>query len=105
MGLSKKTGGPFLIDGLTDLAFNAIDRIAAYKKRVEKSFKVQGHKFQRWMIETVVLAFLISMCLVFFTLGLFFLAMDLGGYSRGLVFTTGGLIGLLILGWKISTKE
>ena len=103
--LRKKIGGTLSLDLLTDLIFKTLDRIGSFKKRVEKSLKDQKIKLQRWMIATVVLAIAISICLAFFSLGLLFLAMDNLGFSRGEVFTSGGLLGLLVLGWIVLKQE
>jgi len=103
--MPKKSVAISIFENLSNLALGALKNIASIEQRAEKAFKNQKIKLQHWLVKTVVLALSIFMSLVFFVLGLFFMAMDYGGLSRGVVFVSGGLLGLLFLGYKILTTE
>lgn len=79
------------------LAFLVFKGIGAFEGRVEKSLEKYKKAFQSWIVKAVVTGLSIFISLVFLVLGLFFIAMDYGGVPRGVVFTCGGLLGLLIL--------
>jgi len=94
----KKTEEGSFFGGLWELAVSAFRNFGSIEDRVEKTLKKHKGAFQWWMVKTFVMGLSVFMSLSLLTLGLLFIAMDYGGIPRGVVFTCGGLLGLLIFG-------
>jgi hypothetical protein len=101
----KKTGEVPIFRNLWELALGTIKNFGSLESRAEKSLGRHKRVFQRWVMKITVMGLSIFMSLAFLVIGLFFIAMDYGGIPRGVVFTCGGLLGLLVLGWMIQSME
>lgn len=103
--LRKKTEEISIFGHLWELILWTLKNIGSLEDRAKRSFEKHKTAFQNWMLKTIVLGLSIFMSLAFLVLGLSFIAIDYGGIPRGIVFTCGGLSGLLVLKLMVpSTK-
>lgn len=79
------------------MVLGLLQGLTALEERVGKSLEAFKKGLRSWLVGTAVLGLSVFASLIFLILGLFFLAIDQGGVPRGVVFTCGGLIGLLVL--------
>lgn len=84
---------------LWDWAQGIFKSLGSMEARLKRTMDKNKSALQWWLIKTVVMSLSVFMSLGFLILGLLFLAMDYGGVPRGVVFTSGGLAGLLFLGF------
>jgi hypothetical protein len=102
---AKKTDKASDLSGFWESALGALKSVGSLRARAEKSFEKYKNTFERWIVRTAVMGLSVFMSLAFLVLGLFFIAIDYGGIPRGVVFTCGGLLGLLVLRLMSSSKE
>lgn len=101
----KKNEKAIVSGSLWETALRALKSIGSLEARAERSFGKYRKALQRWLVKIVVTGLSLFMSLAFLVLGLFFIAIDYGAIPRGVVFTCGGLLGLLVFGWMASSRE
>ena len=103
--LSDKNGSEgSIFHGLWNFILGALKAVGSIEARMEKSLERHKQAVQRWLVKVIVMGLSVFMSLAFLVLGVFFVAIDYGGIPRGIVFICGGLLGLVILGLRVSSK-
>jgi hypothetical protein len=79
------------------LAHKALKTVFSIEDQATKSLEKYKKDFQQWLTHTTLMVLSLFLSLAFLSLGLCYIAIDVGHISRGVVFVCGGLLGFLIL--------
>ena len=79
------------------MAHKALKTVFSIEDQAAKSLEKYKKDFQQWLTQTTLKVLSLFLSLAFLSLGLCYLAIDIGHVSRGVVFTCGGLLGFLVL--------